>query len=465
MRDFVALSGGEVLAKIAGFVAFAWLARTLTPEAYGHVELAIQLTMMASLVVDFGLGPIGARELAARPPRAPALAASIPTLRLVLAPLAYALVFAASAALTLDDDARLLVRVTGLSLFAGPWVLNWLFQGLGRMLWVAVAQLLRAGVFALLVLGFVRSTDDVLSVGIFEALAAFAMSAWFVAAQMRSLGGLSLQTSVPELRRLFIEAWPVGASRTLWALYQYVPTVLVSQIVGGAELAWFAAAHRLSTSLGSFVALYHFNLFPQWVPAIARGDAAVRELARTSARLTAWLGIWGAMVGTFASIPLCQLVFGESYSASGQAFAIVIWTVPISLLGGHARFALIAAGQQRAELASNAAGAAVAIVGGAVGVGLAGAAGAAAALVLGATATWAVAHVQVSRRLVALPVFAPGVRPAVAAAVVGGTAGLLVEPGWSRAAAALVAFGLLAPVADRALWRDARALVRRGERG
>ncbi len=465
MRDFFALSGGELFAKVAGFVAFAWLARTLAPESYGHVELAIQLSMMASLLVDFGLGPIGARELAADPGRARVLAASIPVLRLGLAPVAYAFVFAASGLLDLDDDARLLVRVTGLSLFAGPWVHNWLFQGLGRMLWVAVAQLIRTGSFAVLVLFFVQSPDDVLAVGVFEAVAAFAMSAWFVVAQLRTIGGLSLLTETSELRRLLSEAWPVGVSRMLWALYQYVPTVLVSQIVGGAEVAWFAAAHRLGTSLGSFVALYHFNLYPQWASAVGEGAAAVRRLADTSFRLTAWLGVWGGMTGVLLSVPLCQLVFGESYAASGPVFAIAIWTVPISLLSAHPRFALISAGEQRAELASNAAGAFVAIVGGAVAVTLAGAEGAAVSLVLGALATWLVAHVQCMRRLVTMPSLGPLVRPGILAAGIGAAVWQLFDPGWIQGLAAFGAFAVFAPLVDPALWRDARALALRGRVG
>ena len=64
VRDFLALSGGELLAKLAGFAAFAYLARTLGPEHYGAVELAVALVMFFSLVVDFGFGSIGARELA-----------------------------------------------------------------------------------------------------------------------------------------------------------------------------------------------------------------------------------------------------------------------------------------------------------------------------------------------------------------------------------------------------------------
>jgi O-antigen/teichoic acid export membrane protein len=458
LRDFFALSGGELVAKVAGFIAFAWLARTLSPEVYGRVEVAIQFSMMFSLVVDFGFGPIGARELAADPGRARPLAAAIPTLRLVLATAAYGFVYLASGFFDFDDETRTLVRWTALSLFAGPWVLNWLFQGLGRMLWVAVAQLLRMGVFAVLVLLFVGVDADVSRVAWFEIAAAFAMGGWFIAAQLRTIGGLSLGAPLAELRRLFFEALPVGLSRTLWAVYQYVPTLLVTQLIGGADVAWFAAAHRLATSLGSFVNLYHFNLYPRLVEAIHSGRAEVEALARTSYRLTAWVGVLGGLAGTLLAVPLCQLVFGERFERSGTTFAIAIWSLPISLLGSHARFVLIAGGEQRAELAANAAGAVVVLLGGIVAIGALGLEGGAVALVVGALATWATAHVLASRRVANLPVVAPLWRPLLATVVAVSIAGILFDRGWALGISAVVAYIAVAPLVDRKLVRDALAL-------
>ena len=59
LRDLAALVLGEGVAKLAGFAAFAYLARTLSAENYGGVELASAITMLGFLVVDFGFAPMG----------------------------------------------------------------------------------------------------------------------------------------------------------------------------------------------------------------------------------------------------------------------------------------------------------------------------------------------------------------------------------------------------------------------
>jgi O-antigen/teichoic acid export membrane protein len=143
VRDFLALSGGELLAKLAGFAAFAYLARTLSAEGYGAVELAVALAMLFMLVIDFGFGPIGARELAREPARAAQLAAAIPTARSVLALLGVAGMLLCSFLLDQPRETRTLIRIYAVSLLAVPWTLNWLLQGLDLMPWVALAQAVR----------------------------------------------------------------------------------------------------------------------------------------------------------------------------------------------------------------------------------------------------------------------------------------------------------------------------------
>ena len=50
-RDLSVLVGGQIAAKLIGFLAFAYLARRLDPEAYGSVEFIVGL---AGLFCDHG---------------------------------------------------------------------------------------------------------------------------------------------------------------------------------------------------------------------------------------------------------------------------------------------------------------------------------------------------------------------------------------------------------------------------
>lgn len=462
LRDLAALVLGEGVAKLAGFAAFAYLARTLSAEHYGGVELASAITMLGFLVVDFGFAPIGARELARDPTSARWLAAAIPTLRLVLALASITSIWLGSLFLDQPDETRSLVRVFGLSLIAAPWALNWLFQGLGRMFVVATAQALRMLAFALAVYAFVSSETPLWRVGVAEIASTTLLALYFLAMQSRSVGSPRLNRDTARLGSLLRDAAPVGFSRILWALSQYAATVIVAAFAPASELAWYGAAHRLAIALGAFVQLYHFNLFPALVEASRGGAGRLRALVDPLYRASAWLGALGGLFGVLFAAPLCALLYGAPFARSGEVFAWLVWMLPISLVGAHARYVLLAVGQQRAELAANAAGAAVAVAAGFALVPAFGTRGGAIAVVAGTLATSVAAHALAARSEISLPGIAPLVRPALACALFGFAAQVLpLGNELARAAIALAGLALAAPLVDPALRRDLQRLARR----
>ena len=88
----LAMYAGELVNKGSVVAAFVWLARTLTPAAYGEVEWALSITAVALLVADAGLSTSATAEVAAKPEEAPTLVARVGWLRLALSVPAYLLV-------------------------------------------------------------------------------------------------------------------------------------------------------------------------------------------------------------------------------------------------------------------------------------------------------------------------------------------------------------------------------------
>jgi O-antigen/teichoic acid export membrane protein len=458
-RDFAALAGGEVVAKIAGFAAFAWLARALAPEAYGAVELAVALSLFFVLVVDWGFGPIGAREIARAPERAPELAALVPAARMLLAALAAPAMVAAALLLGQPSETVQLVALFAAGLLFAPWTQRWLLQGLDMMGWVSAAQALRMGAFALGAVLLVRGSDDLLRVGWLELAASAVMAAYFAAVQAFRIAPLRLSFRREPLGRLAREARAVGASQLVWAVNQYLPTALVAGLLGGAEIAWFGGAHRIVLSLGTFVWLYHFNLFPSLARATARTDGTFSTLVGPSFRVTAWLGIGGALVLSLLAEPLCRIAFGPAFGATADPFRALVWVLPVALLSGHARFGLIAAGHQEKELAAQLAGAVVTVGAGALAIPALGARGGAFAMVASACVVWAFAHRAARRHVGALPLFGPIWRPAAAAAGAAALGLAVADSPWAAAAMAGAAVAAAAPLLDPALVADLRRLA------
>lgn len=459
VRDLLALYGGELAGKVVGFAAFAYLARVLEPKAYGSVEVAVALSLFFALVIDLGLGPIGAREIARDPAIAKRLAAQIPAARSLLALFAIPLMGISAVAMGQPRQTVYLVWLYALALLAAPWMQRWLFQGLEMMAWISVGQVIRMMAFAMGVVIWVRGPGDLMRVGFVEIGAAAAVALYFLSVQHLRVTPVRIAFDSPALGRLMGEGLPVGLGQIVWALNQYLPTLLVAYLLGREEIAWFGAAHRIVISLATFAWLYHFNLFPAVCQSLAESTEALSGLVRLSFRATAWISFFVVLLTSLAAGPICRLAFGPAFEGTAAPLSVLLWTLPAIALAGHARFALIANGQQFYVLISQVAGVGTTLLVGLALIPSLGALGGAVAMLVSLLVVWAVAHAYASRLIAPMPFLGSLLRPGAAALGAAGLGWAVGGASWLGAAIAGVSFAACAPAVDGALIRDLRRLA------
>lgn len=452
-RDFTVLAGGQLISKALGFLAFAWLARALDPVSYGAVEYIVGLTAFFALLVDGGMGVVGTRRTVRDPQELPLLAYQIPVARFLFVLVGVPVMASVAIATTRATVPQALVWLFAVSLLTAPWRQQWLFQATGRMATVANAEIVRMAVFAAGIWIFVRAPSDVLAVGLAELCAVAAMTALCIVMQQRDVTPFRLTGSFSGFGALVREGAAVGSSNFVWALAQSVPLFLIAALSGGVETAWFAAAARIVGSLGQFGNLYHFNLYPAVSRAYANADGTLGRLQARSMRVTAWGGVFIALVLTVFALPLVKLTLGHKLLAAAALLKVMAWILPMALWSGHSRNALAAAGEQKMVLYSQVIGLA-ATVAACIGLGqVYGGIGYAAGSLAGAIVVWAVSHRFARVRGCEPPPYRLTILPLALATVIV----LLVERqsfGFWASAMAVSAFPLLAPVLDRALLAD-----------
>jgi len=449
-RDLALLSGGQVLVRLLGFLAFAVLARRLAPEEYGAVEYVVGLALFFSTLVDWGLGPVGVRRAAGDAEALPGLAAQIPAIRLAVALVSVPAMALVALPTAPGSATPGLVWLFAVSLLAAPWRQVWVLQATGRMGQTALAQTVRAAVFALVVVTLAGGPAALVAVGWAEVAAAVAMSLYCVAVQHGRVTPWRLRPPVRGLGGLFREGAVVGLGSLVWTANQYAPLLLVASLLGGEETAWLAAGVRIAGAFLIFGNLYHFNLYPTMARGAAGADEGFAETLAASFRVAAWGGTLAGLALTVLAEPLCVLVFGRRFEAAAPTLMIVAWGLPIGLLSGHSRWWLAAAGIQSRVVYSQLAGSlALAVLGPPLVLGL-GARGAAVAAVVGALAVWGASHALAARVGGRMPPLAIALAPAGLAAALVVAVQLVGRHDWSNGVA-VVAFALAAPVLDRAL--------------
>ena len=458
-RDYAILAAGQVIGKVAGFVAFAWLARALGPAEYGAVEYVVGLSFVFAAVVEGGFGTVAVRRVAHAPALLPRLAAQIPWARLVLALLSIPGMVLVAMVFGHRDVPVVLVVLFALALLAVPWRQEWLLQARERMADAAWVQLVRAVVFALLVVWWVRDAGEMTWVGVAEVASALAATAYCFFAQHRYVVPFQPAAAREGLHGLIAEGMVVALGTIVFTVQQYVPLFLAPLLAGTSATAWFAGAMRITSSLLVFSFLYHYSLYPAVTRALRRADGSLGTLLDASFRVTMWAGALAAVVLALVAGPVVRVTFGPAMAPAGSALAVLAWALPIALCSGHARWALAARGAQGSVLKAQIAGL-LATIATSLAAGRAfGAPGLACASLVGVMLVWGVAHRLARASDLAVPAPTLVVGPAILAAVVIGAVLLVDVQGWWRLAGGVV-FGVLAPVVDRRLLQSVATLAR-----
>jgi O-antigen/teichoic acid export membrane protein len=381
---YLTLFGGEGFSKLCAFGAFAYLARTLGPGAFGVVELALSITVFFVLGVESGLGSFGAQAIARDPALAPKLIPQVGLLRCLFGIPAYVAILIVSDRFGLPGVG--ILAVYGVLVLLTPFFTQWVFQGLRQMQWVAGASALRYGIFALLVVLLVRRGSDPRLVAFAEVCGAIAVAVLNVVILRWVLRlRLDWHGAMPGTLSLLKSTWFLGASDLSWAAMWYSPSIITGWLADGRlyEVAWMAGAVRIVLSLHTFVWLYFFNLIPNLAKEIHEGPAGWRDLIQRSMSSSMWAACAIALAGTLFAPVIVETAYGPNYLAAVLPFQIAVWMIPVAWFSGHFRFSLIASGHQRLEFLACAAAGIVTIAAAFAGFRLVGTPGAAAALVLG----------------------------------------------------------------------------------
>lgn len=172
-ENFLSLSGLKVFTYILPLVTLPYLVRVLGVEKYGLVVFAQSFIMFFNVLVDYGFNLSATREISINrgdKNKITEIYSSVLTIKMVLLVLSFGVLW--SLVVTVDrlaQDAGLylltFLMVVGQALFP-----IWYFQGVERMKYITIVNILSRAAFALAVFVFVRHEDQYILVPLLNGL-------------------------------------------------------------------------------------------------------------------------------------------------------------------------------------------------------------------------------------------------------------------------------------------------------
>ena len=350
-RNFLALGSGEALARLIGFAATVYIARTLGATSYGIVGFSFAVYLYLARIADCGMEHgLGIREIAADPRNIDWLAPSLMGVRMLSSLMLVLAVVTLSILIIPEPDGSVLAT-TGLLLLATGGNTRWIHLGLER---TRFASLARAGgqvVMVVLVVSLVRGPGDLARVPlaqfIGDMLAGLMLAGWLSRRGHAIAIRIDWARVAPLLRRA---ASLVGSG--LLGLVVYNSDLLFLRVFWGAtDVGYYAAAYVLVSFLINLGTAYHQSLLPT-LTRLAPQPRDEYRLYHTAMAHVFAVTLPIAIGGYFLAPHIIAFVFGTAYGASAPALQLLVWSVPFLLARGVSKVALMARQREHQVLRS-----------------------------------------------------------------------------------------------------------------
>jgi O-antigen/teichoic acid export membrane protein len=341
-RNFMFLVSGEAVNKLTRFAAALLFARALTPAEFGDLNVAIALSGILLVAVNFGLSDLGARDVALEPAQTAVTAGRVLGLRLAALAVAGLPALALTLAVWSGREGLALLAYAMSAVMAVS--ADWIARGLGAMSRVALATGVGGGV--------------VVAGAVFLAVtggSVTAAMAWFVAGELTTAVLLWIfvaragrpAITLDGVSALARRAAPVALSS--FVIYTYtanLDTIIIAATRSSREAGLYSAGYRVVLALSAVGTLAAYALLPRFAGQVRSGEGApgMRKTLVGAMAALATLGMTVMAVAVLAGGPILGFLFGSEFEPVGPTFVLLTAGLAWYITTYPAAYALLALG-------------------------------------------------------------------------------------------------------------------------
>jgi len=351
-KNFSWLLIGSIISGTINFIANVYIARILGAASFGLFRFAQAFLAYMILAVDSGLTTLGTLEVAKNKDRAYSIVANVFLIRVLIASTVFLLGYVIVIMIPMPWDMRALLIFTFIYVFYRAVNLDWAFQGMGQMAYMAFAKVFYAIFFFLLIFFFIRSANDLLKVPIIQSFTGLLISFVFVFLFI-SLYSSRLWPKISPIimNKYFFEAIPLGAASFLIQIYNNMDTIMLGFLSNTQVVGYYNSAYQVYYLVLAFFIVWQATAIPVAGSKIKEDMVKAQIFLAKYLRLS-MLAVIPAVILVFIASPLIiRVLYGNDYSEAVPALRWLIWTmIPCAVGYTYGLLLLIPSGHSRGFL-------------------------------------------------------------------------------------------------------------------
>jgi O-antigen/teichoic acid export membrane protein len=315
----------KTLRMVVGLVVGVWVARYLGPERYGLFSYAQSFVGLFSVVATLGLDSILVRELVKDESKRDILLGTAFRLKL-LGAAAVMMLLAAGVQLTSNDGYTnaLVFIVASATVFQSFNVIDLYFQSRVLSKYVALANTASLALLSLLKIACILLRAPLAAFAFLVLLDGVVLAAGFVFFYRRkNLSVSAWRFDTKTAKSLLTESWPLILSGGALMIQARIDQVMIREMLGNAETAYYSVALRLIEALGFIPVVLHSSLFPALAKAKYISEKLYQNRYLNYYRLSFFLFLLTATPIYLFSGKIIVILYGEAYQPAGVLLSLM----------------------------------------------------------------------------------------------------------------------------------------------
>ncbi len=343
------LSIGEMIAFVIGFVANAYLGRTLGPTTFGLIIIGSSFLMNSLLVSDLGLKTLGLLETSKHSDTREFSFSDIFLTKFFQALLSFVIVYGIMRILYNSEQETVLRTVCFfylLNIFFDALLIEWFYKGLQKFKTVSILRIATKICYTVGIFIFVTSSEDVVTVPVIFFITNMASVAMLFLLIPKGHKIFQLSFSIKTYGNVLKHSLPLGIGAFLNEFVIYLPPILLGKLFSDAEAGIFGAAFKILILVKvvdhAFTTVLFSSLPKMWHNNKKETEAIVQSILRFTIVISMALSLLLALSSEF----VITTIYGDKYDSGSIILSIVSWFFVLTMLNSIFSYGLIGIGKK-----------------------------------------------------------------------------------------------------------------------
>ena len=318
-ENFLSLSALQVVNYLLPLITLPYLVRVLGPEKFGLIAFAQAFIMYFVILTDYGFNLSATREVSInreKEGRVAEIFSSVMVVKFLLGTLS--LLFLILILIFIPkfrDDWLVYVFTSGIVL-GNILFPVWFFQGMERMKYITILNIVAKVIFTACIFIFIRKTEDYLYVPLINSMGFLVAGGLSLRIVSKNFGIKFILPSFEAIKHQLKEGWHIFISTAAISLYTISNTFILGLFTNNTIVGYYSAAEKIVRAVQGLLTPVSQTIYPYISKLASESKERALNFIRRLVKLVGAGTFILSLLLFILAAPIVNIVLGKQYQPS-----------------------------------------------------------------------------------------------------------------------------------------------------